>query len=90
MTNELTAYSHTSMTIQNTVIPLVEVLLFTEKIAEDNKAAWVTLTVAVSEMLYYILHTDAVYTVHYILLPALVCSIVCKYDKYHAVYYTVT
>ena len=45
---------------------------------------------AVSEMLYYILHTDAVYTVHYILLPALVCSIVCKYDKYHAVYYTVT
>ena len=39
---------------------------------------------------YYILHTDAVYTVYYILLPALVCSIVCKYDKYHAVYYTVT
>ena len=33
------------MTIQNTLIPLVEVLSLTEKIAEDNKAAWVTLTV---------------------------------------------
>ena len=43
MTNELTAYSHTRMTIQNTLIPLVEVLSLTEKIAEDNKAAWVML-----------------------------------------------
>ena len=32
------------MTIQNMLIPLVEVLSLTEKIAEDNKAAWVTLT----------------------------------------------
>ncbi|KAK0148842.1 hypothetical protein N1851_010753 [Merluccius polli] len=33
------------MTIQNTLIPLVEVLSLKEKIAEDNKAARVTLTV---------------------------------------------
>ena len=68
VTNELTAYSHTSMMTQNTLIPLVEDLSLMEKIAEDNKAAWVTLTVTqMPAPLYGAVHLRAAMRLHQLL-----------------------
>ena len=72
------------MTIQNTLIPLVEVLSLMEKIAEDNKAAWVTLTVTQTPApLYGAVHFRAAMRLIHQLLQILLID---KYYMYLSIY----